>query len=86
LCEECIKVLRQADKKCPVCKERVLLAQYHGLTDTFKLYKKMSTIVTDQAAIATANSSRTRVTRWVQRSMEKEMPQGQEEEKGEPMS
>jgi hypothetical protein len=53
------------------------------LTDAYKMYKKISTIVGDQAAVATANSSRTRVIRWMQRSMEKEVPQGQEEEKGE---
>ena len=47
LCEGCIADLRQKDKICPVCKKRVLLSQFHGLTDAYKLYKKMSTIVTD---------------------------------------
>ncbi len=86
LCEGCITDLRQKDKICPVCRKRVLLNQFHGLTEAYKMYKKMSTIVGDQAVIATANSSRTRATRWVQRSMEEGLPQGQEEEKGEPMT
>jgi hypothetical protein len=57
ICRGCIANLTKENKGCPTCRE-VLQKKYHGLTDAYKLYKKMSTIVNDQAAIATANSSR----------------------------
>ena len=58
ICEGCIADLRKEGKACPSCRDRVLLKQYHGLTEAYKMYKKISTIVGDQAALATANSSR----------------------------